>query len=909
MEANRSERENLWSSHLVILFSHTFFCAVLIAEDLFLGWERWMLPLIVLSLVICWWMHLAQTFTPERRLRIYATLEMVTFFFYGVHPTSFFDLAPVMVVIILIFTMTGEPEMVYTGVGAYYLTVGYDLLFVPEDRISLDILNITRLLLHLAVVALAGVVSQMMIRRRRHAADVFLERIAALEEMNERTEDFLTNVSHELRTPINAVTGISAVLLKNEQDVRRKKDLQAIQEAGRRLFDQIDDILDHTEINTGRLQISEDNYMISSIISDLNAELHITRGNQNVALLFDIATDLPSVLRGDGRKIKKMIRHLIENAVKFTKQGAAYIRIFGIKKAYGINLVIQVSDTGIGIDGEEIERLTERFYQSDGGRSRSAGGLGLGLSVVQGLTTAMEGFLQIKSEAGQGTTVMVSIPQKVVDAAPCMPLEEREELCVAFYDRPETYPIAKVWDFFNALISHLEQGLRVSVYRATQVAELDGLLGRVPLTHLFLGWAEYEENAEYFEKLSGQLRVVVIAEPGRLPRESSQIRLLRMPLSSFSIVNALNDKVPVGGAIGNGEYVDAFADRQMVCPGVRVLVVDDEIMNLVVARGIFKDYQLAVETAGSGAEAIALCKDKRYDLIFLDHMMPEMDGVEVMKQLRKRNPENAMRIVALTANAVSGAREMFFAEGFDEFLAKPLEYTELERVFRKLLPASAIRYVEAERTPEQKVAIDSHRPMENAERTEDGRLLKLERLGLDTACGMDYCMDDADFYLTLLETFVGEAGEMAAELNHFVAEGDVGACRAKIFAVETTARMIGSKLLAEAAERADVAEVAGSLTGLAAEIAEALKDVVAERTEISDEDLQRELAALGKFLGTYEADRALSLLDALLAYRNLESEMEHLLRKVQEEVKGYELRAAAGLLEEAQRNGGLLWTR
>lgn len=697
MESNRNERENLWSSHLIILFSHTFFCVILFGEDLFLGWERWMLPLIVLSLLLCWWLHLAQTFTPERRLRIYASLEMVTFFFYGVHPTSFYDLAPVMVVVMLIFTMTGEAELVYTGVGTYYLTVLYDLLCLPEVRQSLDALYATKLLLHIAVVTLAGLVARMMIRRRRHAADVFLEQIAALEEMNERTEDFLTNVSHELRTPINAVTGISAVLLKNEHDARRKKDLRAIQEAGRRLSDQIGDILDHTEINTGRLTISEDNYMVSSIISDLHAEISTVCGSWDVALLFDIATNLPSVLRGDGRKIKKIVRHLIENAVKFTKQGAAYIRIFGIKKAYGINLVIQVSDTGIGIDGEEIERLTERFYQSDGGRSRSAGGLGLGLSVVQGLTTAMEGFLQIKSEPGQGTTVLVSIPQKVVDAAPCMLLEEREELCIAFYDRPETYPIAKVWDFFNALISHLEQGLRVSVYRATQVSELDGLLGRVSLTHLFLGWAEYEENAEYFENIGEQVNVVVIAEPGRMLRENSRIRLLRMPLSSFSIVNALNDKAGNGGAMENGEYADAFADRQMVCPGVRVLVVDDEIMNLVVARGIFKDYQLTVETAGSGAEAIALCKDRHYDLIFLDHMMPEMDGVEVMKQLRKQDTENTMRIVALTANAVSGAREMFFAEGFDEFLAKPLEHTELERVFRKLLPASAIGYAEAER--------------------------------------------------------------------------------------------------------------------------------------------------------------------------------------------------------------------
>ena len=898
MEENRNERENIWSSHLVILFSHTFFCTVLIVEDLFLGWEHWVVPLIVIEVIVCWWLHLAQTFTPKRRLRIYILLGLMTFFFYGVHATSFYDLAAVMVVLLLVYMTTGEMELVYSGMAAYYLTVLYDLLFVPEFRFSISILSVTRLLLHLAIVALAGYLARMMIMHRKSTAADFMNRIAQLEETNRRTEDFLTNVSHELRTPINAVTGISAVMLKNEHDVRRKKDLRAIQEAGKRLFDQIGDILDHTEINTGRLQISEDNYMISSLVSDLYSEMHVVHGARDVVLMFDIATELPGILRGDGRKIKKIIRHLIENAVKFTKQGAAYVRISGIKKEYGINLLIQVSDTGIGIDEEEIERLTERFYQSDGGRSRSAGGLGLGLSVVQGLTNAMEGFMQIKSVRDEGTTVLVSIPQKIVDGAPCMRLDEPEGICVAFYDRPETYRIPGVWDFFNALISNLERGLHLSAYRATQLSELDGLLERVPLTHLFMGWVEYEKDIDYFENLGKQLQVVVLTEPGRSPRENSRIRLLRTPLSSFSVVNALNDKLPEGGMPGAGEYIDAFANRQMICPGVRVLVVDDEIMNLVVARGIFKDYQLAVETAGSGAEALEMCKSRSYDMVFLDHMMPEMDGVEVMKRMRKIDPKGTMKIVALTANAVSGAREMFFEEGFDEFLAKPLEYVELERVFRKLLPASSIRYIEAEEEQKQETVKAAEKEVKTQAEppTEDGRLLRLKRIGLDTAGGMDYCMDDADFYLLLLEEFVAEAGAMADGLRTYSIQGEEESCHAVLSAVRSVAKMIGASVLEEAAAGADVAEVSGCMTGLAEDIAEALDDVEEEQDDISDDDLSRELAALGGFLNTYEADRALSLLETLLSYQNLESGLIARLQEVQQDVKNYDLRQAASKL-------------
>ena len=422
------------------------------------------------------------------------------------------------------------------------------------------------------------------------------------------------------------------------------------------------------------------------MVNDLLTEIRGASGD--VDMLFDIAADVPSVLKGDVRKVKKIIRHLVENSLKFTKDGAVYIGIGAFKKPYGVNLLIRVSDTGIGISESEVEQITEQFYQTNSGRSRSAGGLGLGLSIVAGLTTAMEGFLTIKSKPDDGTSVYVTIPQRVVDEAPCLADGDLTRCVVAYYDRPETYQITRVWEFYNDLVNHLAQGLKITVHRVTDIAQLEALKAQTSLTHVFMGWAEYNKDMDYFNRTADDVNIVVAVDDFSRISNSSGIHFIKTPLSSFSVLKAL---------AGSNEIIDfkSTENKQMICPGVSVLVVDDEVMNLVVARGIFKDYQLTVATAESGEEAIRLCREHTYDIIFMDHMMPGMDGVEAKKYISGDDPDHRMKIVALTANAVSGAREMFFNEGFDEFIAKPLENRELERVLKKLLPSSSIRYIES----------------------------------------------------------------------------------------------------------------------------------------------------------------------------------------------------------------------
>ena len=245
------EKEKQRTTHLIILLVYTFLTIGLVGESLLLGWEMGAVVLLLLGLVVGWLAHITEKIPESIRLWLYVALTMLTFFFYGIHKTSIYDLAPLMIVVILMYSITEKYTVIKICVATYYLTIAYDFVFVVRRAMNFNSLTITRTILHLVLVFLAGYLAQLMLRRHREERANTENRIAELEETNRRAEDFLTNVSHELRTPINAVTGITTVMLKKEEDVEKRKDISSIQMAGRRLFRQIEDILDYTEIDTG----------------------------------------------------------------------------------------------------------------------------------------------------------------------------------------------------------------------------------------------------------------------------------------------------------------------------------------------------------------------------------------------------------------------------------------------------------------------------------------------------------------------------------------------------------------------------------------------------------------------------------------------------------------------------------
>lgn len=882
-----NEQEQKRLTHLMVLLWNTILSVSMIALTLSKGQEPMAAVLLTAGIILGWALHLSGRLTADTRLWVYTALLMLTFFFYGAHEENASDMAPVIVGFMLMYVSAGKPSFIRLCAAVYCLTMLYDLIFLTAVLAESSFFRPEQVVIHFLIVLLSERMAEAIINRYAKEKKHTEETIARLEDANRSAEDFLANASHELRTPINAVTGIVAGMLKKETDAEKKESLHAVQKAGNRLFNQVEDILDYSEIDTGRIIVSEEPYAISSIINDIIAENRRMERPLGVELIFDIDPRIPATLLGDGRKVQKIISHLTVNAMKFTERGGVHVRIYATHKPYGVNLCIRVSDTGIGITADQLEKITERFFQSNSGRNRKNGGLGLGLSIVYGMATAMGGFVQIESKEEGGTVVSVSIPQKVADAAPCMAVAERANLGLALYLLPEKYEVPEVRDQYNETISHMIQGLELAVHRVVNLDELKRLVATVTLSHLFLGEAEYGEDTAYFEQLSRTMGVILIAGEAFRAPEGSRIKVVRKPLCSLPVIHLLNAH--------DASAHDEAEAAGLSCSGVRALVVDDEPMNLLVAESIFKSWDIEVRTASSGRQAIELCRETAFDLIFLDHMMPDMDGVETLKELRGLWADAGKKplMIAFSANVVNGAKEMFLREGFDGFIAKPIQEQELERLLRRLLPGTAVSHATEGDAPVQAVT----------------SLARLEANGFLVAEGLRYCGRSSALYEEVLTHFARDAERKIAKLEAAFREQNLKDYQILAHSLKSSSKMIGAQTLSEMAKGSEdaaknqnaeyIRQHHPALLAQYRETAERISNALTpaedapEGTKLSREEMLTRLRRLRETFDTYESDQAESLIGEMLGAVSHGTAAYTLLTELRQAVEDFEWHMAA----------------
>ena len=768
-------------SQLTLLLSYTIFSLVLIVESLIMGWEKWVLLMIIGGVVISWVLHIRHTTPGEVRIWIYAILMMFTFFFYGTHLTSTFDLAVVMSALIVLYTMTGRKQLITLGQCTFYVTLAYEIINMVLAHESFDALIISRTILHCVMIFFIGKFAKTIIDKWMKVLNRSNEEVIQLKDATERLNDFLANVSHEIRTPVNAIIGLSSICIDKTENRGVQGDIIAVRDAGRKVAEQISDILDYSEVYRKKAVRNNEDYMISSVLHDLVAEVKHYK-SKDVELVIDVDPSIPAVMNSDVSKIKKILKALISNGLKYTQQGGVYVRIYTEEQEYGVNLCIEVTDTGIGMTEYELERIYDSFYQVDSGRARMGGGLGLGIPIVSGFVSLLGGFMTISSKPDVGTTVNVSIPQKVIDPVSCMSVENPDKLCLGAYLHFEKYNIPAVRDYYNSMVLNIVRGLGVQMHRVNNPENLKLLHDSIHMTHLFVGEDEYNDNVELIEELAKDMVVAVIANDDIVLPHNSRVRVLEKPFYCFPVVSILNS------GIGQKEVTG----KKLRCDGVRALVVDDESMNLVVAKSIFRRYGMKVVTVMSGQEAIDVCRESVFDIIFMDHMMAGMDGVEAMKRIRTdvSGLNGSVPVVALTANAMSSAKQMFLSEGFDGFVSKPVEIDELERVLKQVLPKSLISLVDdvtVEEPEEEKESV----PLNRERSGNDGILSELRACGVNADAGLKYCVDDMEFYKSLLVQFANESDDKIPSLRNLFEIRDWHNYEIIVHALKSTSKMIG----------------------------------------------------------------------------------------------------------------------
>ncbi|MDE6975857.1 MAG: response regulator [Lachnospiraceae bacterium] len=804
------------SIHLLLASIVTMFGTMLILLTLSMSWEHWMIPIIVMGNSIVWFLHIGRAGTEGFYETLCAGLLLVGFFFYGVHSAVLFDIPAVACMILLVFSMFDKKRLLYMTIGLYLLELLYHFFLLHTVTSGMGIQDIVRLVFGAGVVAGSMAIALYRINKRRDDRALQDSILAQLETAGRQNAEFLSNVSHELRTPTNMVLGISEVVLEKDISPGVREDMRSIQLAGKRLSSHINNMLDYTEIVEGTLTPSNEPYMIASVLNDVITMAAMQKNRQQLEMVFDMDPKMPAVLVGDAEKLSHVLKILLENSIKFTEEGGINVCIGFRPESYGINLLIDIQDTGIGMDAAQITQMCDDFYQADSGSRRFAGGLGLGLPIARGLLHAMGGFIHFDSKGQEGLQVHIAIPQTVSDYTPTMLIHDVERLCIACYFRPEKYSCDEVRRYYDNMILHMVEGLGIEGYQAHNFNGLLKLQSSHAVTHVFIAQAEYEENSAYYEELSNKLRVVIIAEKDFLLDAGSRLLVIRKPFSALSVVNLLNGEVKENGF----EEAQAAGRRPFSCVGVRALAVDDEEMNLVVAKGVLGSYGIQVDTCPSGKEAIKRCTAIDYDIVFLDHMMPGFDGVETLKKIREIEGGiyQDLPVIALTANTLSGAREMFRNEGFTEFIPKPIERAVLERVLRKVLPKSSIQYGAAPTrqddgqtdtgipespglsSPEASAPQDVTPEEISAPDEPLSPFDALVRAGINVQMGLDYCAGEEDFYLEMLQMFCEQSGEKKSEIASYYEAASWADYAIKVHALKSTSLTIGAEQLSEQAK-------------------------------------------------------------------------------------------------------------
>ena len=603
------------------------------------------------------------------------------------------------------------------------------------------------------------------------------ETVEELRAAEQGKMDFMANVSHEIRTPLNAICGIGTALLSEPLPDSARESVRQLNVAGRQLTALVSDILDFTELENDRVELVQEPYSLTSLLYDALQMVEAWNVEKGLDLIVDCDANIPNTLVGDSQKIYRILLNLLNNAVKFTDEGGVMLTLKSRRESYGVNLAIEIRDTGIGIREQDLEKLNAVYNQVDTRRDRKEGGVGLGLAIARRMIALMNGFMHISSIYGEGTTVSVVIPQRCVSYAPLASLEHSEAYNVLYYVDLGKYKNGHIRDAYVACIEHISQGLQVPSLRCHSILELQRRTKSGQYNYVFTSIVEYRSNRREFDELSGLATVTVIVDRIEEAKQVSPgVRVLEKPFHLFSIASVLSGSESV---LTPGESHDKPAAFR--APGARVLAVDDVLMNLNVLTSLLKPYEIIPDLAESGQDALEKLRTQTYDLIFLDHMMPEMDGVETLRRIRKLSGGELreLPVVALTANAVGGARELLLREGFDDFVSKPIERNALERVLRKYL--------------ERHIAPARPEPVPQAAPAPADLLAALHAVnGLDVEAGMLYCGGDAESYRDILCDFLRSAPQRQARLEEALQKEDLASYKIDVHSLKGMTATVGA---------------------------------------------------------------------------------------------------------------------
>lgn len=693
--------------------------------------------------------------------------------------------------------------------------------------------------------------------------------------------NFLANMSHEIRTPMNAVIGMAELALRGDLPSEERGYIQQIKASGHSLLTIINDILDFSKIESGKMEINETDYTVMSILNDTVHTVMTRIGEKNITLIVEADPDIPFMLHGDDIRIKQVLVNFANNAVKFASTGFVEIKMW-CEMREGVNfLAVSVRDTGIGIKPEDLSKLFNSFQQVDSTRNRNIEGTGLGLAISREFVRLMNGEINVESTYGIGSTFSFRIPQTIVDATPSVSIEQRKPIKIAsFFSSPFVRD-----GFVRAIKKFSVENTECASPESLVAAVADGV------EFIFIECSLWNAELDAFARPLTQVQTVVIVNPGKDIVAESYVRKLNMPLYSLNVASVLNRESQC--ASGSRSNAETF---RFEAPDAKILIVDDNAVNLTVAQGLLSPLHMNIDVAFGAREAFGMIEKNRYDIVLMDHMMPDIDGIEATHMLREKEGEyyKKLPIIALTANAINNAKEMFLREGMNDFIAKPIEISDIAAKIKRWLPAAKVKNEKDSAAVEQPPADEL--PV---------------IVGIDVKAGIANS-GTPELYNKILGVYYASIEKKADLIEKYEAESDIQAYTIEVHALKSSARLIGAAELSELAARLEKCGHDRELGPIREQTAELLRryreqlellapycqvsEEIAE-SEVTPDQLRESLTALYEALDDFNINTARELMDELKHYKLDERESE-LRGRLDDAVDAVEYDQAAEIAQE-----------